>query len=141
MFNNVSKHYRHHPFKFNFAPRSPSRGNVRDLVNQSHDKKLGRLRMQAITQTADDGMCVITQGWPTQLHHWANISAPILKRAAKLLLMTNSHYFTSFSSNFLMIFFENLIFYPLCYTCQKPIPPKCLRHLNKINIPRKMFPP
>ena len=33
---------------------------------------------------------------------------PFLKRAAKLLLMTNSqsHYFTSFSSNF----FENLIF-------------------------------
>ena len=26
------------------------------------DKKLGRLRMQAITQTADDGMYVITRG-------------------------------------------------------------------------------
>ena len=39
---------------------SPSRRNVSDLVNQSHDKKLGRLRMQAITQTADDGMYVIT---------------------------------------------------------------------------------
>ena len=56
----VLTHYRHHPF--NFAPRSPSRRNVRDLVNPSHDKKLGRLRMQAITQTADDGMNVITRG-------------------------------------------------------------------------------
>ena len=53
----------------------------------------------------------LNQGWPTQLHHWANISAPILKRAAKLLLMTNSHYFTSFSSNFFdELCFENLIF-------------------------------
>ena len=60
----VSRHYtyRHHSFKFNFAPRSPSRRNVRDLVNQSHNKKLGRLRMQAVTQTADDGMYVITRG-------------------------------------------------------------------------------
>ena len=62
MFNNVSRHYtyRDHPFKF--APRSPSRRNVRDLVNQSHDKKLDRLRMEAITQTTDDGMYVITRG-------------------------------------------------------------------------------
>ena len=52
-----------HLHPFNFAPRSPSRRNVRDLVNQSHDKKLGRLRMQAITQTADDGMYVITRGF------------------------------------------------------------------------------
>ena len=48
----------------------------------------------------------LEQGWSTQLHYWANIPAPILKRAAKLLLMTNSHYFTS-------NFFENLIFSPL----------------------------
>ena len=62
MFNNVSRHYtyRYHPF--NFAPGSPSRRNFRDLVNQSHDKKLGRLRMRAITQTADDGMYVIIRG-------------------------------------------------------------------------------
>ena len=52
--------HRHHPF--NFAPRSPSRRNVIDLVDQSHDKKLGRLRIQAIIQTADDGMYVITRG-------------------------------------------------------------------------------
>ena len=51
---------RHHPF--NFAPRLPFRRNVRDLVNLSHDKELGKLRMQAITQTADDGMYVITRG-------------------------------------------------------------------------------
>ena len=50
------------------------------------------------------------QGWPTQLHNWANISAPILKRAAKLLLMTDSHYFTLFSSNFFDDLFDNLIF-------------------------------
>ena len=60
MFNNVSRYYRHHPF--NFAARSPSCRNVRDLVNQIHDKKLGMLRMQAITQTADDGMYIITRG-------------------------------------------------------------------------------
>ena len=47
----------------------------------------------------------LDQEWPTQLHHWANISDPILKRAAKLLLMTNSHHFTSFSSNFFHDFF------------------------------------
>ena len=58
----------------------------------------------------------IEQGWPTQLHHWANIFVPILKRAAKLLLMANSNYFTSFSSNF-------------------------FRHLNKIDLPRKIVPP
>ena len=52
----------------------------------------------------------VEQGWPTQLHHWANISAPILKRATKLLLMTNSHYFTSFSSNFLMNFLRTSYF-------------------------------
>ena len=57
---------------------------------------------------------VLEQGWPTQLHNWANIPAPILKRAAKLLLITNSHYFTLFSSNFYDdLFFENLIFSPL----------------------------
>ena len=52
-----SRRYRHHPF--NFAPISPFRKNVRDLVNQSHDKKLVRLRMQVVTQTADDGMHII----------------------------------------------------------------------------------
>ena len=52
-----SRRYRHHPF--NFVPISPFRRNVRDLVNQSHDKKMVRLRMQAITQTADDGMHII----------------------------------------------------------------------------------
>ena len=50
-------------------------------------------------------------------------SAPILKRAAKLLLMTNSHYFTSFSSNFFDdLFFENLMFSPLYLT--KAYPPE-----------------
>ena len=62
LFNNVSRHYTYRPHPFNFVPRSPSRRNVRDLVNQSHDKKLGRLRMQAITQTADDDAYVITRG-------------------------------------------------------------------------------
>ena len=60
LFNNVSRHYayRHHPF--NFASRSPSRRNVRDLVNQSHDKKLGECRPSP--KHADDGMYVITRG-------------------------------------------------------------------------------
>ena len=47
--------------------------------------------------------CMLTyslnQGWPTQLHHWANIFVSILKRAAKLPI-TNSLYFTSIPSNF-----------------------------------------
>ena len=68
------------------------------------------------------------QEWPSQLHHWANISAPIIKsikRAAKLLLMTNSHYFifTSFSSNFFKDFFENFIFPPLYGYLPKACPP------------------
>ena len=62
LFNNVSRHYTYRPHPFNFVPRSPSRRNVRDLVNQSHDKKLGRLRMQTITQKGDDGVYVITRG-------------------------------------------------------------------------------
>ena len=82
---------------------------------------------------------ILYQGWPTQLYHWANISAPIVKRAAKLLLMTNSHYFTSFSSNFLMTFFWEPHISPLYF--QKPIPPKFFWHLNKTDLPRKIFPP
>ena len=64
-------------------------------------------------------------GWPTQLHHWANILVPIVKRVAKLLI-TNSLYFSSFLSNFLVTFLEP---HPLCI-CQKPIPPKFFRPLN-----------
>ena len=80
------------------------------------------------------------QGWSKQLHHWANISTPILKRAAKQLLMTNSHYFTSFSANFFDVLFLRTSYFPR-YTCQKPIPPKFFRNLNKIDLPRKIFPP
>ena len=97
------------------------------------------LQMIEISGPCSCIMLILEQGWPTQLQHWANISAPILKRAAKLLLMTNSHYFASFSSNFLMTFFENLIFPPLYLP--KAYLPKFFRHLNKIDLPRKIFPP
>ena len=61
------------------------------------------------------------QGWPTQLHHWANIFASILKRASKLL-MTNSQYFTFFPSNvFDHLFILLTSFFPH-RTFQKPSP-------------------
>ena len=54
--------------------------------------------------------------------------------------MTNSHYFTSFSSIFFDdLFFENLVFPPLYLP--KAYPPKFFQHLNKIDLPRKIFPP
>ena len=51
-------------------------------------------------------------------------------------------YFTSFSSNFFGDPFLRTSHFPR-YTCQKPIPPKFFRHLNKIDLPRKIkiFPP
>ena len=56
----------------------------------------------------------LNQGWPTQLHYWANIFVPTFKRATKLL-MTNLQYFTftSFSSNFFDDLFSEPHFFPL----------------------------
>ena len=48
---------------------------------------------------------VYSQGWPTQLHHWANISAPILKRAAKLMLMTRLGQFFAINAKVEIIVF------------------------------------
>ena len=56
-----------------------------------------------------------------------------------VLLMTNSHYFISFSSNFLMTFLRTSYFPH--YTCQKPIRLKFFRHFNRIDLPRKIFSP
>ena len=56
------------------------------------------------------------------------------------ITILNSHYFTLFSSNFFDdLFFENLIFSPLYLL--KAYPPKFFRHLNKIDLPRKIFSP
>ena len=83
----------------------------------------------------------LEQGWPRQLYHWAIIFVPIFKRAAKLF-MTNSQYFTSFSSNF----FANLIF--SLYTCQKHMPLQIFfvlttkfTSLEKFFLPKKVFCP
>ena len=88
----------------------------------------------------------LDQRWPTQLHRWANISDPILKRAAKLLLMTNSHYFNSYFSNFFDDFFKNLIFSPRYYL-PKAYPRNFsnistkLTSIEKFYLPKKIFPP
>ena len=70
----------------------------------------------------------LEQGWPTQLHHWANILVSLLKRPAKLPIAI-SLYFTSIPSNFFDdLFLENLI----------PLPPL---YLPKAYPPSQIFPP
>ena len=60
----------------------------------------------------------LDQGWPTQLHHWANIFVSILKRAAKLVI-TNSQFFTSFAPNFFDDLFGASFIHR--YTCQNSL--------------------
>ena len=81
----------------------------------------------------------LDQGWPTQLHHWANIFVTIVKKAPKLLMEN------SISLKFFWwLFFGNLIFFP--YACQKSIDPKSFFAIStkftsfeKFFLPKKLF--
>ena len=64
----------------------------------------------------------------------------INSQCAELLVRPLYHYLTSFSSNFSWLFLRTSYF-PRYAIIAKSLSPKCFRHLNKINLPRKIFPP